>query len=76
MSQIARLKQLLGERFNFDVSSEVRLHANKKPQHILNKAITDHIANFDGPNNLLIIYYTGHGVLVGEAEEQQLHLAA
>lgn len=75
--QIKRLKQVLGERFHFDVSSEVRLNTAKKPQIILNKAIMDHIDSFDGANNLLIIYYTGHGSLlrVGEGE-QQLQLAA
>ncbi|KAF2995095.1 Phosphatidylinositol-4-phosphate 5-kinase [Curvularia kusanoi] len=75
--EVKRLKQVLGERFHFDVSSEVRLNTTKKPQIILNKAIMDHIDSFDGANNLLIIYYTGHGSLlrVGDAD-QQLQLAA
>lgn len=75
--QVKRLKRVFGERFHFDVSSEVRLGTAKKPQHILNKAIADHIVAFDGPNSLLIIYYTGHSSLlrVGDGE-QRLQLAA
>ena len=75
--QVKRLKRVFGERFHFDVSSEVRLSTAKKPQTTLNKAIIDHMDAFDGPNNLLIIYYTGHGSLLRVADgEQQLQLAA
>jgi hypothetical protein len=76
--QVKRLKRVFGERFHFDVSSEVRLGTAKKPQTTLNKAIIDHMDAFDGPNNLLIIYYTGHGSLlrVADGSEQQLQLAA
>lgn len=75
--QVKRLKNVFGGRFHFDVSSEIRLNTIKKPQNILNKAITDHIEAFDGPNNLLIIYYTGHGSLLRGADgEQQLQLSA
>lgn len=34
----------------------------RKPQHQLNSHISDFIRDHDDPQNLLIIYYTGHGV--------------
>ncbi|KAJ4316065.1 hypothetical protein N0V94_005623 [Neodidymelliopsis sp. IMI 364377] len=75
--RVKRLQTVFKERFHFDVSSEVRLTTTKKPQNILNKAITDHIDTFDGPNNLLIVYYTGHGGLVSTTEgKERLQLAA
>ncbi|KAF3037639.1 hypothetical protein E8E12_005056 [Didymella heteroderae] len=70
-SEIAQLKTVFG-RFGFKNSSEVQLNANM-PQHTLNAAIANHIAENDGPNKLIIIYYTGHGIL---GEDDYLQFAA
>jgi hypothetical protein len=73
--QIARLKQIFEGRLNF-VCSEVDLHTREKPQHILKEAIATHICRNDDPNNLLIIYYTGHGTMVGEESNERLQMSA
>lgn len=64
------------QRFGFTIASEVQLNTSKKPQGALNHAITELVANHDGPNKLLIVYYTGHGMLVGPAGDQDLELTA
>jgi hypothetical protein len=38
------------------------LNVGKKPQHQLNNYVSEFICEHDGPDNLLIVYYTGHGV--------------
>jgi hypothetical protein len=46
----------------FVYSTEVlELNVSKKPQLQLNAAIVNFIAEHDGPNKLMIVYYTGHG---------------
>jgi hypothetical protein len=74
-SQIERLKNVFEGRMNY-ACSEVDLHTEYKPQHILNEAIATHIRNNNDPNNLLIIYYTGHGVIVGEESHERLSMSA
>jgi hypothetical protein len=39
----------------------VELNVSSKPQHQINRHISAFVENHDGPNNLLIVYYTGHG---------------
>jgi hypothetical protein len=39
----------------------LELGVERKPQHTLNAGMTNFIKEHDGPNNLLIVYYTGHG---------------
>jgi hypothetical protein len=75
VSQIKRLKKVFEGRMNY-ACSEVDLHTEHKPQHILNEAIATHIRNNNDPNNLLIIYYTGHGVIVGEEPHERLSMSA
>jgi alanine racemase len=62
--QIRDLKKVFN-RFGFSKSTEVKLHTknDETPQHTLNAAIMSHIQHNDGPNKLMIIYYTGHGIL-------------
>jgi hypothetical protein len=52
----------------------VELNVRKKPQHQLNSHISDFIRDHDGPHNLLIIYYTGHGVF--KEDKKYLELTA
>lgn len=74
-AQIADLRCLLEDGFGFEFR-EKRLKTSKKPQNALNAAITQHVDEFDDPHGLLIIYYTGHGVLHGPQGDQQLELSA
>lgn len=39
----------------------MELNVRQKPQHQLNLHVNEFIMNHDGPQNLLIVYYTGHG---------------
>lgn len=71
--QITDLNRVFS-RFGFAESTEVRLNPKvRKPQLVLNKAISEHIEAHDGKHKLMIIYYTGHGIL---DKEGKLVLAA
>lgn len=73
--KIQDLKRVFQQGFGFSVGQVVCLDKGKaKPQNALNLAIAQHIANHDGANKLMIIYYTGHGALVGA--ERKLAFAA
>ncbi|KZM21040.1 uncharacterized protein EKO05_0011167 [Ascochyta rabiei] len=64
-------------RFGFSSSTELRLNPKvRKPQFALNSAISEHISAHDGQNKLMIIYYTGHGILDSSDGEKRLLLAA
>ncbi|KAF2125114.1 hypothetical protein P153DRAFT_434790 [Dothidotthia symphoricarpi CBS 119687] len=63
--EIRRLRRVLQDDFRFEVSPEVRLGTTKNPQNTLNSAIASHMDKHDGQNNLLVVYYTGHGLLRG-----------
>ncbi|KAF2795883.1 hypothetical protein K505DRAFT_301288 [Melanomma pulvis-pyrius CBS 109.77] len=73
--EIARLETLFRTRFNYHCEV-TKLKNCKNPQLDLDLAILQHISNHDGPDNLLIIYYTGHGNLVNEESGQRLELSA
>ncbi|KAF2263479.1 hypothetical protein CC78DRAFT_270147 [Lojkania enalia] len=45
-------------RFHTEI---VELNVASKPQHQISRHITTFIQMHDGPNNLMIVYYTGHG---------------
>ncbi|KAF1934750.1 hypothetical protein EJ02DRAFT_460934 [Clathrospora elynae] len=55
------LAALFRDRFNYHTKT-VKLNVRKKPQHQLDSHISEFIRDHDGPHNLLIVYYTGHGV--------------
>jgi hypothetical protein len=40
----------------------VELNVRRKPQHQLNSHISEFLIDNDAPNNLLIVFYSGHGV--------------
>jgi len=52
----------------------VELDNNRPPQQQLNMELARFVFHNDGPDNLLIVYYTGHGRL--EDHERRLHLHA
>jgi hypothetical protein len=61
ISQVDELDNLFRGRFRF--RTEIfELNIASKPQHQLNRGISSFIGRHDGPNNLLIVYYTGFGV--------------
>jgi hypothetical protein len=67
------MDNLFRGRFRF--RTEIfELNIASKPQHQLNQCISSFIGRHDGPNNLLIVYYTGHGVY--KDLEHYLQLAA
>ncbi|MCJ1393263.1 hypothetical protein MMC18_006135 [Xylographa bjoerkii] len=58
--EVETLDQLLRGGFNYSTQT-VEIDNKNKPQHQLNKAVADFVCDYDGPHNLLIVYYTGHG---------------
>lgn len=61
--EIEGLKKLFTDHFNFQ-SSICTLHDKRDPQLQLRNAIDSLVLAYDGPcrTNLLIVYYTGHGI--------------
>ncbi|KAF2685826.1 hypothetical protein K458DRAFT_387779 [Lentithecium fluviatile CBS 122367] len=55
------LRDIFANRFRFETET-VELNVSSKPQHQINRHLSAFIEKHDGPNNLLIVYYTGHGV--------------
>ncbi|KAG9191752.1 hypothetical protein G6011_10486 [Alternaria panax] len=55
------LEALFRTRFHYDTKT-VELNVRGKPQHQLDKHVSQFICDHDGTQSLLIIYYTGHGV--------------
>ncbi|OAL47996.1 hypothetical protein IQ07DRAFT_646192 [Pyrenochaeta sp. DS3sAY3a] len=74
-AEIEQLKHLFRDKFNYEYK-EIVLGTEKKPELTLCLAIMAHVEEFDGPNNLLIVYYTGHGRLKNDAArgEERLEL--
>ena len=58
--QVRELDELLRESFNY--STEIfEIDVASSPKLQLKKAILDFVYKYNGPHNLLIVYYTGHG---------------
>jgi hypothetical protein len=55
------LEALFRDRFHYKTKT-VELNVRKKPQHQLNSHVSDFVRDHDGPHNLLVVYYTGHGL--------------
>ncbi|KAF2634567.1 hypothetical protein P280DRAFT_474521, partial [Massarina eburnea CBS 473.64] len=55
------LEKVFRKQFHYETKI-VELDLSSKPQLQLNLHLTEFVAKHDGPNNLLIVYYTGHGV--------------
>ncbi|KAL1656408.1 hypothetical protein SLS61_000871 [Didymella pomorum] len=60
-SEVEELQSLFRDRFRYNVEA-VELNVKRKPQHQLQSSIAQFTQKFDGPGNLLIVYYSGHGV--------------
>ncbi|MCJ1387135.1 hypothetical protein MMC17_010264 [Xylographa soralifera] len=70
--EVKRLNLLLQKGFNYSTQI-VEIDNETKPQHQLNSAITNFISEFDGPHNLLIVYYTGHGSHIEATKDYVFH---
>ncbi|KAB2580323.1 hypothetical protein DBV05_g1274 [Lasiodiplodia theobromae] len=57
--EVERLTSVFRDDFHY-ITVTVSLNEESAPQHQLIHEITGFLKHFDGPNNLLIIYYTGH----------------
>ncbi len=66
--EVHELRTLFHSRFNY-TTRIVELNIQTKPQHQLSNHISAFIAEHDGPDNLLIVYHTGHGVYHEEDED-------
>ena len=73
--QVTRLTEIFKGKFGYECDI-VKLNNSKRPQNQLDAAIQNHRNEYDGPNNLLIVYYTGHGTVVGPGDDAKLELAA
>ncbi|KAF2444218.1 hypothetical protein P171DRAFT_361646 [Karstenula rhodostoma CBS 690.94] len=60
-AEAEELDALLRDRFHF-VTETVELNVASKPQQQMRTYMSAFIQKHDGPHNLLIVYYTGHGV--------------
>ncbi|KAF2868967.1 hypothetical protein BDV95DRAFT_578018 [Massariosphaeria phaeospora] len=72
-SEAEELEAVFRDRFHF-YTETVELNLSSKPQHQLNRYLTAFVETHDGPNTLLIVYYTGHGVF--REDHKHLELTA
>ena len=70
--QVQKLSELFQESFKYSTEI-VELSTTSKPQLQLNCAIMNFVHRFNGPHNLLIIYYTGHGSYDNHEDKLELH---
>jgi hypothetical protein len=74
--QIERLEKIFRDRFHYGCEI-AKLENSQNPQIDLNIAILQHIQKHSGPDNLLIVYYTGHGCAIHDEDGgQRLQLSA
>ncbi|KAJ4384756.1 hypothetical protein N0V86_000358 [Didymella sp. IMI 355093] len=74
-NQAQELDTLFRDRFHYHTET-IELNLSTKPQLQLNSRVSNFTEKYDGPNNLLIVYYTGHGVFREQDKPQYLQLAA
>lgn len=73
--QAEELESLFRNRFHYHTET-IELNLSTKPQLQLNSRVSNFAEKHDGPNNLLIIYYTGHGVYQQQQKPEYLQLTA
>ncbi|KAF2444099.1 hypothetical protein P171DRAFT_361137 [Karstenula rhodostoma CBS 690.94] len=57
----AKLESVFRERYNFHTEM-VQLNVDTKPQLQMTRHLSTFVEQYDSPDSLLIIYYSGHGV--------------
>ena len=70
--QVKKLDELFRQSFNYP-TKVVELQNASKPQLQLNLAVMKFVRKYNGPHNLLIVYYTGHGSFHETSELLELH---
>ncbi|KAL1627913.1 hypothetical protein SLS54_002180 [Diplodia seriata] len=70
--EVEKLTEVFRDDFHY-VTVTVSLDDNSSPQHQLVHEITGFLKHFDHPNNLLIIYYTGHAGFNEETGELEFY---
>lgn len=71
--QTEELRALFANQFHYHCEV-VELNVQSKPQHQLDRHISTFVEQHDGQNNLMIVYYTGHGVF--QEHKKYLELTA
>ena len=61
-TQVSKLKDLFEKGFHYN-TEVCELHDQKNVQLQLDRAVIQFVLDYDGPRNLLLIYYTGHTAL-------------
>jgi hypothetical protein len=74
-NQTQDLEDLFRNRFHYNCQT-VQLNVKTRPQHQLSRHISTFIEDNDGPQNLLIVYYTGHGSVRDPLTKQWLQITA
>lgn len=75
IEQAIELENLFRDRFHYHTET-VELNVKGKTQLQLNSRVSSFAAEHNGPNNLLIVYYTGHGVYYEDKKFLQLAACA
>ncbi|KAL9094997.1 MAG: hypothetical protein Q9165_002599 [Trypethelium subeluteriae] len=72
-NQVDELRNVFEEQFHF-TTELLKLDDKSKAQHQLKSALSAFLGRYDNPNNLVIVFYTGHGVF--DERKEHLELAA
>ena len=60
--EVERLKSVLEKRFHYEAQIEtIDKNVEQQLQVCVNAIVANFVRENDGPDNLLIVYYTGHG---------------
>ncbi|KAF2106421.1 hypothetical protein BDV96DRAFT_507959 [Lophiotrema nucula] len=70
-AEVEELEAVFSSQFHYYVRT-VELDVSHKPQLRINTFLSEFIEENDGPNNLMIVYYTGHGVYMEHDQYLQL----
>ncbi|KAF2197242.1 hypothetical protein GQ43DRAFT_344045, partial [Delitschia confertaspora ATCC 74209] len=65
------LRDIFKYQFHYETQI-VELNVASKPQHQLNRHLSAFVEKHDGPHNLMIVYYTGHGIYREDGKYLQL----
>ena len=68
--QVDRLEKIFGHKFNFETRS-FQIPSTKSDTGVL-RAVTEFIDEYNSPDNLMIVYYGGHGYKGTETEQFKL----
>ncbi|KAF2839379.1 hypothetical protein M501DRAFT_1016460 [Patellaria atrata CBS 101060] len=76
--EVKELKELFEAKFHYSIEV-IELNTDTpraRPQLQLEKGLINFVDAHNGPHNLLIVYYTGHGSFTYKTEELKLHASS